>query len=214
MAEVKSWWLRRRKHPAHGSALWQKRSCPRARTPAAEVVAACLNSTGHTPTPHTHHRWFHVGGRRIRIFPGRGARYGMDFGTANRVRASKASGVYSVVIPTRHPLACAGRALTPPATPPAPPPPSRSSLVPLEGDTELAAAVATGAASQVTASIAAGFSSASPDCASPDKTGRMPLYYYRIWHMAALLQWESPSFFSLSLPPPLSSFPSVMLPKD
>jgi len=93
VAEVKSWWLRRRKHPAHGSALWQKRSCPRARTPAAEVVAACLNSTGHTPTPHTHHRWFHVGGRRIRIFPGRGARYGMDFGTANRVRASKASGV-------------------------------------------------------------------------------------------------------------------------
>ena len=198
---MKSWWLRRRKHPAHGSALWQKRSCPRARTPTAEVVAACLNSTGHTPTPHTHHRWFHVGGRRIRIFPGRGARYGMDFGTANRVRASKASGVYSVVIPTRHSLACAGRALTPPPHPP--PPPSRSSL---EDDAELAAAVATGAASHVSASIAAGFSSA-----SPDKTGRMPLRS----GCAVCCNGNPPSFFfslyftSSFSPPPLSFFPSL-----
>ena len=28
VAEVKSWWLRRRKHPAHGFALWPRRSCP------------------------------------------------------------------------------------------------------------------------------------------------------------------------------------------
>ena len=43
---------------------------PRSLMPTADVVAACLNSTGHTPTPHTHHHWFHVVAGAFEFFLG------------------------------------------------------------------------------------------------------------------------------------------------